>query len=421
MGLYDDYLDDNSDDDSAGSQTADGINIHPAVAQYLKELQAKQKNMLAPAYQEKLAQVQTENSQANAQPQMIAAYAKALSGIGTLRGKSSDASAVSDAAKAIDAQRMDQEKQNALANQSFDKQTGLQASVLNHLNDKYMAAQTSRMNTQDRINAQKEMSANDQKNKIELSQLAADNRANQGQGKVDLSLDKRFTEFGKDLNEGLASGRTDMGLHQRMVSSADRVLQLGEQAKHQKGGLDKRQIHELAIASAGLVGGGGTGAAQSTIEALVPHSAQGSIASLEEWLTASPQGTNQQEFVNRMLETADREKHLAQEKLKSIKAGVLQMYGDLKNRDPERYENFVKTNFGDKPQFDQNGKYVMQDYVNPQGPAAGSDGATAYAGTAAPMPVPAGKVRVQSPDGQTFLMPQENLDKALTRGFKKVP
>lgn len=205
-----------------------------------------------------------------------------------------------------------------------------------------------------------------------------------GGAKADQKVDERFTKFGHDLNSGLASSRSDMGKQQGTVSAADKVLTLGQQGDSQQGGLDNRQIHELALASASLVSGGGTGAAQSTVEALVPHSA-GSIESrVEEWLTSNPTGANQQQFVHRMLDTAQREKQLAGEKIKGYKAEVLDSYSDLAGKDPDRYNRVKARVFGDDSQFDKNGSYVQQQYKPPEAPAAPPAPGTAMAGTTPP-------------------------------------
>ena len=172
---------------------------------------------------------------------------------------------------------------------------------------------------------------------------------------------KIWDKLQKDTNPALASSRSDLGVNQRMISSADRVKQLGEQAKTQKGGLDPRQIHELAIATAGLVSGGGSGAAQSTVEALVPQTYGRNAAGIEEWLTSNPTGTDQQRFVDRMLETADRERHLANEKEKNAVNNTYQGY-TLWDRAPHRMEHNYYRQMGDDAAYDEQGRYVMEPY-----------------------------------------------------------
>ncbi len=221
----------------------------------------------------------------------------------------------------------------------------------------------------DNARADKEFNYRQKKDAADLANRQNDTKVKQDELKLktDQSSDdksnKRFSEFGKELDSGKASSRSDFGKQQSTISNADRVLALGAQGDSQDGGLTTRQIHELAISSAALVSGGNTGSAQGTINALVPHSYAGSAAGIEEWLLNEPKGANQQAFVKQMLETADREKQLASEKVKGYKAQVLSGYKDLEKTDPERYGQMVSMHFGDNPQFDKNGAYVPKPYA----------------------------------------------------------
>lgn len=403
--------------------TTTDFNIHPELQQYLEEQEARRQNMMNPEYQGQVAATRDQDFQAATAPQQVAAYAKAFSQLGTLGGKAADTSSVMENAKSINQGQAVQRQQDMADDQERDKQSGLRLKTLDYLQgsrDKQQnmerqdkAADLADSRTRDLAQMQSDRAyglANMQdKRAHELAQFNADkayqlesmkaDRAMAGtDNRNDINLAKRFTEFGKDLNEGMASSRSDYGKQQQLVSAADRVSQLGEQAKTQPGGLDKRQIHELAIATAGLVSSGGV-AAQSTIESLVPHSMGGDAAGLEEWLLGSPQGAKQQAFVDRMLETADREKFLASEKIKGTKSGVLQMYSDLKDRDPERYNKLVQANFGTTPKFDETGKYVYQQYQGK--PHLEGDGGTAMA-AGLPKPPMAGPKPGDIEDGHRF-------------------
>lgn len=209
-------------------------------------------------------------------------------------------------------------------------------------------------------------------------------------GGSDPKLEKDWMKMNHEMTAGTASSRSDMGRQQATLTNADRLLTLGEQGKLQKGGLDKRQVHEAAIASAALVSGG-SGAAQSTIEALVPHTSDNIQANIEEWLSSDPTGTNQQAFVNRMMETAQREKHLAGQKINGIKTDVMQGYAHLKKADPERWEKAVGYQLGKDAKFDDQGHYKASEFQAPtQAPAVGG------AGTA--MAAPAGASDQAAPD-----------------------
>ena len=144
----------------------------------------------------------------------------------------------------------------------------------------------------------------------------------------------------------------------------------------------KRQIEELAVAVAALVSGGNSGsAAQSVIAALVPQSIGHDIAKVKEWFTNNPYGTNQMEFAKRMAETAEREKFLAQQKIRMIKSELTSAVPDLAKRNPEKWANLQARHFGEGAQFDKNGSYVMQPVPIVHEPHDG-DSSTAYAAPA---------------------------------------
>jgi hypothetical protein len=243
---------------------------------------------------------------------------------------------------------------------------------------KFAADQTKRDIAQNKLDAmdgqRKELAERRRQFDLSRSDRAKDAAASRDQAKSD----KDFMAMGKDLEEGTASSRSDLGRHAQTVSAADKLLTLGKQGAKQPGGLDSRQIEEAAVASAALVGGG-NGPAQSTVQALVPHNMASSAAGIKEWLMSEPQGADQQAFVARMMETAEREKQLATEKIKGIKGSVLQKYAHLKDRDPSRWADTMAYHFGDDAKFDKNGRYVSQEFKEKaEGPKG--DGATAYAG-----------------------------------------
>lgn len=189
----------------------------------------------------------------------------------------------------------------------------------------------------------------------------------------------------KDIDNDLATGgrnNKDFKTNQATITSAERLLQLGEQGKGTPGGLQHGQIHEAAMAAAALVSGG-TGAAQATVDALVPHTFGGDVAkNVEYWLSQKPEPADQQKFVDLMMETAEREKHLANEKLKGYRADTLNFKGETIKGTPE-WESRFKRYVGPNAQYDSNGAYAMQPFVPKTQPG------TPESGTAIAAPTPA--------------------------------
>lgn len=130
-----------------------------------------------------------------------------------------------------------------------------------------------------------------------------------------------------DTNPTLASSRSDLGRNQAVVTSAKKIETLGGQGRSQSGGLDTRQIEEVAAATASLLQNGSVGA-QGTIRRLVPKSFSADKAGIQEYIKGLPVGAGQQAFVDRMLETARRERELAEGNIKAFQTGA---YKDAKS------------------------------------------------------------------------------------------
>ncbi|MEQ1666372.1 MAG: hypothetical protein ABL927_13460, partial [Bdellovibrionales bacterium] len=167
--------------------------------------------------------------------------------------------------------------------------------------------------------------------------------------------DKDAASLDKHLKTGWAGRSGNAGIVQGKINSAEIAEQLIEQGKGQKGGLDSRQIEELAQSTARLLGGGAQ--ASGRVEALVPHTMWGKTQSLAEWLTNNPTGTGQEEFVKRMAETVAREKSLAQDQMKKLKVSGLPVYNSFKKRNPELYKQILQANEFDDSMIDDKGRY----------------------------------------------------------------
>ena len=124
--------------------------------------------------------------------------------------------------------------------------------------------------------------------------------------KEDQAFDKRLGDLSKDM-DAAASSRSPFGQNQQKVNTAARLLGLLANGNN----LDVRQQEELSIGLAALLSGSNA-PAEGTIKNLVPPStlAAGPTA-IKEWLLNEPTGRGQQEFVQRMKETIERESGIA--------------------------------------------------------------------------------------------------------------
>jgi hypothetical protein len=385
-----------------------------------------------------LAYSQKDIADSNRQNALLAALSKSANQIGNVRGQVADSSPVSDMAKSIEgegAQELQTETQDQGRKDTLDRYLLGQIQRSDSVDARVKAQAKAR---EDALKQAKEMATSkaaadkerydsdrslkqtiaEGNNQTKQAILAAGQGAReQAQGaRADAKHDKDFLTLQNALDSTKASSRSAYGKNQAVVDSADKVLQLGEQAKHQEGGLDKRQIHELAMSVGNLVSGG-TGTAQATVEALVPHSFGSSAAGVEEWLLSDPQGTNQQAFVDRMLETADRERHLAGEKIKQTQSKILHGPAFQHLKDDPRYDMAQQQNFDpENDQFDKNGVYQIKPYAMKGAPPAAPKPDVSGMAIGAPK-----TVNIQSPKGTVMSVPADRADYYVKKGGKVVP
>ncbi len=158
------------------------------------------------------------------------------------------------------------------------------------------------------------------------------------------------TKLGDAIDEN--KGRSgELGRQVQFANNADRALVLGKQFSD--GNLPPAQMAELATSVGALLAGSGH-AAEGTISRFVPSTASGSVAQIQQWLTSEPKGAGQQAFVRQLLDTAQRERDLALDKVKGVKFGRVaqfnvdptdpQVAAILKSHgvDPDEYQEYVK-------------------------------------------------------------------------------
>lgn len=159
----------------------------------------------------------------------------------------------------------------------------------------------------------------------------------------------------KHLSLGWTARSGQAGVVQGKIVSAEAAQALLEQAKTQPGGLDSRQIEELAQNTGKLLGGGT--AASARVDALVPHTLMGKAQTLQEFLTNNPTGANQQAFVARMADTIAREKDLANNQKMQFQIEGLPSHARLKNSNPNLYNSILQSKGIDPSVIDEKGKY----------------------------------------------------------------
>jgi hypothetical protein len=163
----------------------------------------------------------------------------------------------------------------------------------------------------------------------------------------------------KDLQDHLQKGWTarsgQAGIVQGKLNAAERAEQLIAQGKNQEGGLDSRQMEELAQSASNLLGGGSQASAR--VEALLPHTAAGKVQSLKEYLSNLPQGANQSAFTDRLAETIEREKQVANDQKRQYQVEGLPRFQRLAKSQPTVYNSMLEAAGVDPSMIGPKGQY----------------------------------------------------------------
>jgi hypothetical protein len=73
---------------------------------------------------------------------------------------------------------------------------------------------------------------------------------------------------------------------------------------------------------------------------------------MTEWLTNNPTGTNQQAFVKRMMGTIQNERNMAEQQIKKTRMQRVAQFEDVRSKDPEGYENVLRSWEIDPQEYD---------------------------------------------------------------------
>jgi hypothetical protein len=176
---------------------------------------------------------------------------------------------------------------------------------------------------------------------------------------------KRFTTFGDALDPD-KNRAGNFGTQQQIVYNAKKIQQLAAQFPDLN--LPPAQVAELAQATAGMLSNGNH-AAESTVDRYVPKSVGRSAAELQQWITNKPQGAEQQAFVKQMLDTAARERQLAESNVKDIKFKRVAQFSDLQKKDPATFNAILESHEVDPDEY---ATYQSNGFKMPKASAPGS-------------------------------------------------
>ncbi len=237
-------------------------------------------------------------------------------------------------------------------------------------------------------------------------QTTADNKGIGAGTKEDDKHNADWEKFATAINN--PSSRATLGRYQQQLDKAGTLNALANQIGVPEGGqppanetpaqrearfnkADSRQLYEFAKSADQLISAG-----QSTMygtEHLMPKDMQIGASKIAEWASGSPIPANAGSFINRYLDSANRENKYFQGKRDASVAGVAAGYKHLKKLDPDRWEEVMRSTAAqqDAPQAPQQSPAVAPQGLveKPQGflsKAAGLLGIGGGQSPAAPAP-----------------------------------
>ncbi len=199
--------------------------------------------------------------------------------------------------------------------------------------------------------------------KYKYKELAAMNKL-KGQERDAETSNKDALKLQEHLDKGWAARGGQAGVIQNKINSAEAAEALIDQGRGQPGGLDSRQIEELAQSTARLLGGSNTASAR--VEALVPHTLTGKSQTLKEFLTNEPQPQQMQAFTDRLAETVQREKELAKNQKRSFQVEGLAAHKRFREKNPDLYNQILESKGIDSSSIDEKGRYKPSNYSEGQ-------------------------------------------------------
>lgn len=169
------------------------------------------------------------------------------------------------------------------------------------------------------------------------------------------SSDLKQEQFKDKRKEGLTKALDPSGYRMGALGISKEVFDRSERLEslanaYPDGNLDSRQIEELAIGANAMLSGR-SGGSQEQVRNLVPKSIAGDANKFTEWLTNNPRGTEQREFVKRMLQTVQREKKTAEAQINRTRFARIKQFEDLRKSDPDTFEEILQSSGIDPQEY----------------------------------------------------------------------
>lgn len=195
---------------------------------------------------------------------------------------------------------------------------------------------------------------------IETKHISAENNKEKNKVKEEKEASDLARKLGDTLDPSKAGNRTAMGKAAAVSASADRIQALVSSVPTVDK-LNPQQMVELARSLDTLLTGG-SGATVSITKELVPQSIASKAAGIVQWITNNPTGTNQKAFVDRMMDTVNREREVANQQISRYQTAKLPAFSRLQKLDPTTYDNILSAqNLGANAAKSESTKYTASE------------------------------------------------------------
>jgi hypothetical protein len=166
-----------------------------------------------------------------------------------------------------------------------------------------------------------------------------DSKTSKEDAKIEAADTKRFSHVNDKLSSALASSRSPFGSAAKNWRFADNIQALADQYKGNLNDMDSRQVEEMARSLDGLLSSGVSTVAGTAN--LVPHTLFGKVQSASEYVQNLPKGAQQGKFLQRMLDTVEREKQQASKQMQMYQGEILGDSTDLASKYPQKFEDMM--------------------------------------------------------------------------------
>lgn len=227
---------------------------------------------------------------------------------------------------------------------SFEAEETRKAAVAKQLGEERIKKELQKEKAQDRleqIKTQAELNAPMKEALLGIRRESLENTKRATQDRNDRQILTQHEHLSKLLNPDTAPVSSGIGQANRRIQFADRAKGLIAQYAGHLDQIPPEQVGELYIALNATIAPGSP--SQGNLKRIIPSSALGSVAKLQEYFMNAPKGAQQGKFVENVLHSLDSEKQVAIDQIKKAQIHALSTNKQIMDARPDLYQNLLDT------------------------------------------------------------------------------